>query len=129
MFENSTDVRSLARSSDAQTHSFVRSFVRSPGGHQGVGRTGAVGIFNSTGLVNAPRFNDRSLTPASFARGSAICAAVGCGLFEDIPAACKAMVHVERVVSPNPDLKDTYRRLVERYKGLYEAMRSLRHNA
>lgn len=58
--------------------------------------------------------------------GSAICAAVSVGLFKDIPSACKTMVHVQRVVHPDPTLKDVYRRQVERYKRLYEAMRALR---
>lgn len=44
--------------------------------------------------------------PDAPALGSAICAAVAAGLFHDIPSACKAMVHVERVVEPNPALRE-----------------------
>lgn len=58
--------------------------------------------------------------------GSAIAAAVAVGLFKDIPSACKSMVHVQRVVQPDPALKVTYQRQIERYKKLYAAMRDLR---
>jgi ribulose kinase len=57
--------------------------------------------------------------------GSAICAAVGAGLFEDIPSACNAMVHVERIVKPNAALKEVYQNHVQRYKKLYVAMKGL----
>lgn len=58
--------------------------------------------------------------------GAAICAAVGVGLFADIPSACKAMVHVDRIIEPNPALKNVYRFQVERYRKLYEAMKAIR---
>lgn len=58
--------------------------------------------------------------------GSAICAAVCAGLFKDIQSACKSMVHVERVVKPDPALKEVYKRQVARYNRLYEAMRNVR---
>lgn len=42
--------------------------------------------------------------------GSAVLAAVGAGLFADIPSAVDAMVHVEGTVVSNPQLTGRHRR-------------------
>ncbi len=45
-------------------------------------------------------------------------AAAAAGLHPDIPAAVKAMVHVARVVQPNPEAHAAYQGPYERYKQL-----------
>jgi ribulokinase len=57
------------------------------------------------------------------ALGSAICAAVSASLFKDIQSACEVMVHVDRVVHPNPTLKEVYQHNLKRYKALYKALK------
>lgn len=61
------------------------------------------------------------------ALGSALLAAVAAGLFPDIHAAAKAMVHVERVVHPNPQLHEEYKRHYDAYKELYPALKQCAH--
>lgn len=58
--------------------------------------------------------------------GSAILAAVGANLFEDVSSAVKAMVHVERVVKPNPDMKSVYDSYLKQYKTLYHSLANSR---
>lgn len=60
--------------------------------------------------------------------GSAILAAVGAKLFDGIESAVKAMVHVERVIHPNPALKTVYHQNLERYKALYHSLKSVPGN-
>ncbi|CAM9282723.1 unnamed protein product, partial [Ectocarpus sp. 4 AP-2014] len=55
--------------------------------------------------------------------GSAILAAVGGGLFPDIPSAARAMVHVEGTVMPNPEAHAKYKRVLERYRVVYPALK------
>lgn len=54
--------------------------------------------------------------------GSAILAAVGANLFDDLESAVKAMVHVERVIQPNHALKEVYQANLKRYKELYHKL-------
>jgi ribulokinase len=58
--------------------------------------------------------------------GSAMLAAIGAGLFADLPAAAAAMVHEDRVVAPDPAMHEAYRPIYERYKKLYPALVSTR---
>lgn len=59
--------------------------------------------------------------------GCAVLAAVAAGAFPDVPAACAAMVAVERVVEPNPAAAALYRGPYERYRALYPALAPLFH--
>ncbi len=54
--------------------------------------------------------------------GSAILAAVGAKLFDDIHSAVKAMVHVKRVIQPNPALNAVYQSNLKNYKALYHKL-------
>ncbi|CAN0118167.1 unnamed protein product, partial [Ectocarpus fasciculatus] len=60
--------------------------------------------------------------------GSAILAAVGGGLFPDIPSAARAMVHVEGTVMPNPEAHAKYKRVLERYRAVYPALKPVFRN-
>jgi len=61
------------------------------------------------------------------ALGSALLAAVSAGLFPDIHSAAKAMVHVEKVIYPNPQLHEEYTRHYKAYKELYPALKQCAH--
>ena len=58
--------------------------------------------------------------------GSAILAAVGAGEFADLDAGIAAMVHIDRVIEPNPASADRYADIIERYNRLYPALRAWR---
>ena len=70
-----------------------------------------------------------SLTEVSDAPtlGSAILAAVGAGLFDDIASASDAMVTVTRRVEPNAKTQEAYRPFYEAYRDTYGAMAPLLH--
>ena len=53
--------------------------------------------------------------------GSAILAAVGTGVYPDLPAAIKAMTRISTRIEPRPELAPVYDRLYEAYIGLYPA--------
>jgi ribulose kinase len=59
--------------------------------------------------------------------GSAVLAAVGAGLFPDIPTASDAMVRVVRTVEPNMDRHAAYRPFYEAYRDTYPALREILH--
>ncbi|KAI7844200.1 hypothetical protein COHA_002334 [Chlorella ohadii] len=63
------------------------------------------------------------------ALGCAILAAVAAGLFPDVPAACAAMVHQDRVVQPDPQRHAEYRRHFQAYTALYPALKPGFHAA
>lgn len=65
--------------------------------------------------------------PEACLLGSGILAAVGAGIFPDIPSAIRAMVHVERTVLPNPEAHLQYKKLLERYRMVYPALKPLFH--
>ncbi len=65
--------------------------------------------------------------PEATALGTAICAAVGAGLFDDLPAASDAMVKVTREIEPNDLWADTYDELFERYVATYPRLKDLMH--
>ncbi len=60
------------------------------------------------------------------ALGCAILAAVGAGHYPDIPTAAEAMVHITRVVEPNPETHEAYRPFYEAYRNLYRPLREAR---
>lgn len=61
------------------------------------------------------------------ALGSAILAAVGAGLYPDIPTACDAMVTVVRSVEPDLERHRAYRPFYEAYRDTYGAMAPILH--
>jgi ribulose-phosphate 3-epimerase len=61
------------------------------------------------------------------ALGCAILAAVAGGLFPDVHAAVKAMVHTERVVEPNKEAHYLYKQHYAAYKQLYPALKTCAH--
>jgi len=61
------------------------------------------------------------------ALGSAILAAVGAGLYDDIRSASAAMVEVTRTIEPDPARHDAYRPFYEAYKKTYPALADLLH--
>lgn len=69
--------------------------------------------------VQVPRVREAS------SLGAAICAAVGAGLYPDLPAAAAAMVQWEPAATPNPEEVRTYRTLYRKWVRLLEQARSL----
>lgn len=61
------------------------------------------------------------------ALGCAILAAVAAGVHADITKAVEHMVHVDRVIQPNPAAHQQYRRHYNRYKALYPAVATILH--
>jgi xylulokinase len=57
--------------------------------------------------------------------GAAMLAALGAGLYPDVAAAGRAMVHLLPVVPPDPAQGATYDRLFERFAGIYPRLRDL----
>ena len=60
------------------------------------------------------------------ALGCAILAAVGAGLYPDVPTAADRMVQVARVIEPNSTTHAAYRPFYQAYKETYAALRQLR---
>ena len=54
--------------------------------------------------------------------GSAMLAAVATGHYDDMAAAASEMVHVDRVIEPDPELHQRYRPYYQAYKQLYPAL-------
>ncbi|MGD9519628.1 MAG: hypothetical protein AB7W28_08925, partial [Armatimonadota bacterium] len=65
--------------------------------------------------------------PEATALGTAMCAAVGAGLFSDFEAAAERMVHVTRKVEPNPANAEVYDFYFDKYLRAYPALRDLMH--
>ncbi|UCF91528.1 MAG: hypothetical protein JSW39_25195 [Desulfobacterales bacterium] len=57
--------------------------------------------------------------------GAAVNAAVGCGLYDDFSAACRAMVADDRIVQPNADLQDIYAFYFNKYLETHAALSPL----
>jgi ribulose kinase len=77
---------------------------------------------------------DVSNVPISFTRvsegpvlGSAMLAAVGAGIYPDIPAAAEYMVHTADTIEPDPGRHEEYRFYVDRYLEAYPQMKDLMH--
>ena len=61
---------------------------------------------------------------AGSALGAALIAGVGCGLFSDFEASTGALRGAERHLEPDPDRAAVLRRVYERYRALYPALRA-----
>jgi FGGY-family pentulose kinase len=77
---------------------------------------------------------DVSNVPISFARvsegpvlGSAMLAAVGAGIYPDIPAAAEHMVHIERTIEPDRSRHEEYGFYMDKYVETYPRMKDLMH--
>lgn len=57
--------------------------------------------------------------------GSAMLAAVGAGIYPDIPTAAEHMVHTERTIEPHSDRHDEYQFYVDKYVETYPLMKDL----
>jgi len=60
--------------------------------------------------------------------GCAILAAVGAGIYEDIPTAVEQMVQFDRVIEPNSEVNAEYQPFYEAYKASYVGLRNIRNN-
>jgi len=60
--------------------------------------------------------------------GCAILAAVGAGIYEDIPTAVEQMVQIDRVIEPNSQVHAEYQPFYEAYKASYVGLRNIRNN-
>ena len=58
-------------------------------------------------------------------QGAALLAAVGAGVYPDVPAAARAMVQIKERIEPNPALAETYERAYRRYQALYRQLKPL----
>ncbi|MCD6361856.1 MAG: hypothetical protein J7M38_13450 [Armatimonadetes bacterium] len=65
--------------------------------------------------------------PEAAALGTAICAAVGAGLFDDPVQAAEQMVQVTREIEPDEANAEIYDRMYDRYVATYPALRDLMH--
>jgi ribulose kinase len=68
-----------------------------------------------------------ALTHEASVLGTAICAAVGAGLFPDLKTGAEAMVHLVRQIDPNPENHSVYLDLYRHYLATYPALRDLMH--
>ncbi|MGI8650360.1 MAG: FGGY-family carbohydrate kinase, partial [Rubrobacter sp.] len=59
--------------------------------------------------------------------GAAMIAAVGAGIYKDIPEAARAMVHDENTIEPDPEAHEAYKFYVDRYIDTYPQMKELMH--
>jgi FGGY-family pentulose kinase len=77
---------------------------------------------------------DVSNVPISFTKvsegpvlGAAMQAAVGAGMYPDLPTAAQSMVHTERTIEPDSDRHEEYSFWLDRYIELYPAIRDVQH--
>jgi len=61
------------------------------------------------------------------ALGCAICAAVGAGVYPDIPTAVDSMVRFEKVVTPIPENVEKYAKIYKQYKEAYPLFKDWMH--
>lgn len=61
----------------------------------------------------------------SAALGAAILAAVGCGLFIDIPSAVRSMTSISQTIHPDPGQANVYEDAFRLYKNLYRSVKGL----
>lgn len=61
------------------------------------------------------------------ALGTAMCAAVGAGLFGSLPEAAEQMVTISREVLPDPDKRQLYDFLFDKYVRTYPALKEIMH--
>ncbi len=62
-------------------------------------------------------------TTEGAALGAALLAGVGAGTWEDVPAACEAVVKVITSTPPDPNQVEAYRKAYPRYRQLYPALK------
>ncbi len=65
--------------------------------------------------------------PEATALGTALCAAVGAGLFTDLPTAAESMVNIARRIEPDPAKAEVYDFYFDKYLRAYPALRDLMH--
>ncbi len=65
--------------------------------------------------------------PEATALGTAMCAAVGAGMFDSLPAAADEMVRITREVAPRPELRVLYDELFDKYVKTYWALKEVMH--
>jgi ribulose kinase len=68
-----------------------------------------------------------ALTHEASVLGTAICAAVGAGLFPDLKTAANTMVRIVRQIDPDPQHHSAYGDLYRHYLATYPALRDLMH--
>ncbi|WIK64510.1 FGGY-family carbohydrate kinase [Gleimia hominis] len=59
--------------------------------------------------------------------GSCMLAAVGAGLYKDLPAAARNMVHETKTIEPNMDAHEEYQFYLQQYMDAYPVMQELTH--
>ncbi len=60
------------------------------------------------------------------ALGAALLAAMGIGIYSDVPSACQAMVRPSsKIIEPNPNHINGYAKFFDRYARAYSLMRSI----
>jgi xylulokinase len=62
-------------------------------------------------------------TTEGAAYGAALLAGVGAGAWSDVPAACKAAIHITGSTRPDPAQVETYRKAYPLYRELYPALK------
>jgi ribulose kinase len=65
--------------------------------------------------------------PEGPALGAAMLAAVGAGIYPDLPTAAAEMVHVERTIDPDQDRHEQYAFFMDRYTELYPQVKDVMH--
>jgi FGGY-family pentulose kinase len=65
--------------------------------------------------------------PEATALGTAMCAAVGAGMFPDLPSAAERMVKISREVQPNAENREVYDFYFDKYLRMYPALRDIMH--
>jgi FGGY-family pentulose kinase len=65
--------------------------------------------------------------PEGPALGAAMLAAVGAGIYPDLPTAAAEMVHVERTIEPDHDRHQQYAFFMDRYTELYPRVKDVMH--
>ena len=68
-----------------------------------------------------------TVDPEAVTLGSGILAAAAAGLFPSVADATAAMVHIDRVVTPDPQAHEAYQFYFDTYVRSYSAMRDLMH--
>ncbi len=66
--------------------------------------------------------------PEAVTLGSGILAAAAAGMYPSVAEAAAAMVHIDRVVEPDPEAHQAYQFYIETYLRSYAAMRDLMHD-
>ncbi|MNI87695.1 Autoinducer 2 kinase LsrK [compost metagenome] len=59
--------------------------------------------------------------------GCAITVAVAAGIYPGLAEATKAMVKLEKVITPNPEAHRKYRRIFEQYRKIYPGFKDWMH--